>query len=184
MRGATWRLLLQVLTLCMPPTTQSAAYIASGAAFAEGAAPAHGPCDAHLSELLALESAGSAAALVRKMHGVPCPALQPLAQLVRSMQQLDASQRPSAADVVERLRAIEKQCAGVPPGQIPDDSELTAPYWRESAVEGCCEQDSLTSFQTESDGDSAQGAATMCDTGDEGNECAEWVRKIARLDSD
>ena len=175
---------LQILTLSMPPTTHSAAYIASGAAFASGAATAHGPCDERLAELLDLEATGDVAALVRKMHGAPCPVLQPMVQLVRDMQQHDAGKRPSVAAVMDKLMTLERQCQGAPVQRIPSDSELTAAYWRESAIAGCSEQSSFDSFKTESDEGGARLNGMGADGDDSENECADWVRKIVRADSD
>jgi hypothetical protein len=157
----------------MPPTAKIASYIASGHAFSSASRDAPGPCDAALSEILALHAAGNAAALVRRCHGVACPVLEPLVNLIRRTHRFEPADRPAAAEVAAELARLEATCRSVPPSRVPSCGEHMLSYWRDSS--SLVGDYSLESFRTtsEEDGEDEEGIDA---------EGAAWVRSIARVE--
>jgi hypothetical protein len=159
----------------MPPTAKIASYIASGQAFASSSRDAVGPCDAALSEILALHAVGNAAALVRRCHGVMCPVLEPLVELIRRTHRFEAADRPAATEVAAELARLEAACRNVPPPRVPSTGEHMLSYWRDSTTLGA--ECSLESFRTQSDDGEGEGEEAAVDA-----EGAAWVQSIVRIE--
>jgi serine/threonine protein kinase len=123
--------LWELLTTHSPPARALPAFVPGSLSSACADTPRN-PCEAALVELLELERDGKSAALIRKLHGVPCPVLREVVDLIRATQRIEPSDRISAAEVAARLAELESQCREAHSGLLlaPEDQGL-ARYWME-----------------------------------------------------
>jgi serine/threonine protein kinase len=124
--------LWEILTTHKPPTTGIQTYIATGMAFVGATRTSPGPCEDGLAELLALQARGEDATLMRKLHGMPCPVLEPLVELIRATHRYSPQDRITAADAARELAKLEADCQNYPVGCVPKNSQEMARYWMET----------------------------------------------------
>eukprot|EP00892_Ulva_mutabilis_P003035 jgi/Ulvmu1/12732/UM095_0037.1 len=122
----------EVLSTHKPPTSNMQTFIATGLAFSGATSNSPGPCETELSQLLQMHESGNTAVLMRKLHGVLCPVLPELVDLIRDTQRYRPQDRITAAEVARRLAKLETACAAVPPGMVPREDQELARYWRET----------------------------------------------------
>lgn len=124
--------LWELLTTHQPPVRTLPSVIRPDReGFREKRQEAAGPCVPALREMQQLHEQGKTAELMRKLHGVPCPVLSDIFDIVRSTQCSDPSQRLSAAAVAQRLAELESRCSSLPAEVVAMDDEGLARYFRD-----------------------------------------------------
>lgn len=147
----------EVLSTHKPPTYNMQTYIATGLAFTGATSDSPGPCEEQLAELLSMHERMEHGALMRKLHGVSCPVLPEIVDLIRDTQRYRPEDRISAAEAARRLAKLEVACADIAPGIVPRDDQELARYWRDTAdVEEEADSDlaPFSSTSSVADGDS------------------------------
>lgn len=134
--------LWELLTTHKPPVRTLPSFVAGGKD-GSGSQDTAGPCEPALLEMQRLESQGRTADLMRKLHGVPCPVLSEIFDVIQATQCCDPHDRISAAEVAQRLADLEVKCQSQPVEPSFMDDDVLARYWRES---GSVREEELTPF--------------------------------------
>jgi serine/threonine protein kinase len=121
--------LWELLTTHKPPVRTLPSCLAGGknASVSQDTA---GPCAPALLEMQQLEAQGRTGDLMRKLHGVPCPVLSEIFDVIQATQCSNPRDRLSAAEVAQRLADLEAKCQSLPVEAISMEDGL-ARYWRE-----------------------------------------------------
>lgn len=122
--------LWELLTTHQPPVRTLPSFVAGGN-HGSASQDAAGPCAPALLEMQRLEEQDRTADLMRKLHGVPCPVLSDIFDVIQATQCSDPNDRISAAEVAQRLADLEVKCQSLPVEPIFMEDGLLR-YWRES----------------------------------------------------
>jgi serine/threonine protein kinase len=136
--------LWELLTTHKPPVRTLPSFVANGD-HDTGSKDAAGPCASALLEMQQLQAQGRTADLMRKLHGVPCPVLSEVSDLIQATQHRDPRERISASEVAQRLADLEAKCQALPAEQIFVEDDGLARYRRETSGYAM-EDEELTPF--------------------------------------